>query len=391
MLVASQIALCVVMVTAAGLLSGSLRNPHRFDAGFDRHRVMLADIDLVEARLSAEDRLRVFSDLVDRLRRAPAVEAAALSVRTPIDLSAQLRRIEVPGFEPSPRNGVSPNSVTPGYFATFGLEVTRGRGFTEADRCGTLPVAIISEAMARHFFSGTDPIGRTFVLAPSRQKTTIVGVVEDARHERLRSEAPARMVYLPLYQLTAGPDDRINMPTNLTVSLRAGRDAAGTAAVIRSETRALSKESLILYPRTMEQQIDATLVPGRLLTTLSSWFAGIALLLACVGVYGVMAGTVAQRSREIAVRLALGDVPRAVLWRVLREAVVLWMVGVVVGVSAALAATRMLSSFLYGLTSYDPSTLAAASGILLAVALCPGFFPARRAAGIDPAGVLRQQ
>jgi macrolide transport system ATP-binding/permease protein len=390
-LVVAQVALCVVLVTGAGLLSGSLSRLQSFDAGFSRDRVMLANVDITGAGLSPENRLRLFSEMLERIRNVRGVESASLSGRTPIDASSQLRRIAVPGFEAIPRNGVSSNIVTPGYFQTFGLEVTRGRNFTDADRPGTTPVALISESMARHFFATADPIGRTFVLGADTEQTVIVGVVEDARHERLRSDTPSRMVYQPLAQITAGSGGASNVPTDLTISLRTDADPAAAASALRAAVRSVSKDAMVLYLRTMAQQIDATLIPERLLTRLSGWFAGIALVLACVGLYGVMTYSVARRRREIGLRMALGDVPRAILSRVLGEALVVWAIGVVIGLSIAVAATRLLSTFLFGLSPHDPATLAGATGVLLAVALMAGIIPARHAASIDPVRALRDQ
>ena len=245
-LVVAQIAVCLVLVTAAGLLSGSLRNLQGFDAGFDRQRVILADIDLAGAQLSTDSRRRLFSDLLGRMRGVRGVESVSFSSRTPIDSSLQLRRIEVPGFDATPQNGVSPNMVTPGYFQTFGLNVMRGRDFTEADRQGATPVAVISETMARHFFGTGDPIGLTFVLGSDKHKTFIVGVVEDARHERLRSDIPSRMVYLPVAQISAGPDGTADVPNRLTLSVRTSEDRTALAPDIQSEVQALSKDAMVL-------------------------------------------------------------------------------------------------------------------------------------------------
>jgi predicted lysophospholipase L1 biosynthesis ABC-type transport system permease subunit len=245
--------------------------------------------------------------------------------------------------------------------------------------------------MAQHFFGSGGAIGRTFVLSPNREPTSIVGVVEDARHERLRSEIFPRMVYLPLSQLDAGVDGASNVPSSLTLSLRTSEAPSAAAAGIRSAVRSVSADAMVRYVRTMEQQIDATLIPERLLTTLARWFAAIAVLLGCVGLYGVMAHNVSSRRCEIALRIALGEGPRAVLSRVLREAVAMWVLGVATGVSIALVATRLLSTFLFGVTSHDPATLVGATALLLAVALAAGFIPAREAAAIDPVRVLRDQ
>ena len=390
-LVIAQVALSLVLAASAALLTRSLHNLQRFDAGFSRERVLLADIDISGAGVPRTQRLRLFSEVLERLRRLPGVQSASLSLRTPIDFSLQRRRIEVPGFQPTPANGVSPNTVTPGYFQTLGLDVVRGRDFTDRDQSDTPRVAVISTAMARHFFGDTDPIGRTFVLAPNRDTTTIVGVVGDARHETLRTETAPRMVYVPLAQPNGSVDGGFDAPTRLAVSLRTTDDPTALVPLIRSEVSTVTKDAMLLYVRTMAQQIDATLIPERLLTTLSTWFAAAALLLSCVGLYGVMAYRVSQRRREFGVRLALGAFPRTLLYGVLRESLVVSAIGVVLGVSIALAATRLLSAFLFHVTPNDTATLAGTAAVLIAVALLAGAVPARKAARLNPWGVLRDQ
>jgi predicted permease len=390
-LVVAQVALSLVLVTAAALLSRSLRNLHEFDAGFTRANVLLADVELDATRLPPEGRQRAFSDLLDRVRSLPGVRSTSLSLRTPIDFSSQVRRIEVPGVEASPRNGISSNSVTPGYFQTFGFTIVRGRDFTDDDRPSTAPVAVVSESMARHFFGDADPLGRTFRLGMKGRNTTIVGVVTDSRHEQLRTDTPPRMVYLPLSQMDAGLDGFVNVPNRAAIAVAASGDAAAMISNLRSELKAINRDAMLLYVRTMEQQIDATLIPERLLATLSTSFAAIALLLACVGLYGVMAYNVSRRRREIGLRIALGAFPRAILYRVLREAVTVSAIGIVLGLSIALATTRLLSSFLFDVMPRDTTTLLLTTGVLFAVAILAGFFPARRAAAVDPVGALRER
>jgi macrolide transport system ATP-binding/permease protein len=390
-LVVGQIALSMVLVTAAILLSRSLQNLHRLDAGFARDHVVLADVDLAGARLAPEVRQRAFADLLERLRGTATVQSASLSTRTPIDFSTQLRRIEVPGFEAIPLNGVTSNVVTPGYFQTFGLKLIGGRDISDEDRAGSPPVAVISHAMAQHFFAGGDPIGKTFVLGASGRKTTIVGVVEDARHENLRTASPSRMVYLPMSQLSEGPDGAISVPNQLALAVRTGDDATAVASHVRAEMRSISNDALVRYVRTMAQQIDATLIPERLLTTLSTAFAGVALLLACVGLYGVMAYNVARRRREIGLRIALGAFPAAILRHVLREASIVAVIGILVGLPVALGTMRLLDTFLFELDPHDASTLVATVGVLLCISLVAGLLPARRAATIDPVEALRDR
>ncbi len=391
LLVVAQLALCLVLVTAAALLSRSVKNLHGLDTGFTRDRVLLADVDITGARLPGDGRLRLFSSILERMRGLPGVQSASFSMRTPIDWSRELKRIEVPGFEAHPRNGVSTNTVSPDYFRTFGLRLLRGRTFTDADKAGTPPVAVISQAMVQHFFDGADPLGKTFVLGGNKHQTTIVGVVDDVRQEQLRLNVPTRMLYLPLSQVNAGLDGSLQTPNRLTMAIGTAGNSADVGPVVRGEVRSLNGAALVLYVRTMPQQIDAAIIPERLLTTLSTSFAAVALVLACVGLYGVMAYTVARRRREIGVRLALGALPRTIVGDLLREASTVAAIGAAIGLPIALAAGRSVSEFLFDLTPYDAGTLAGATVALVAVALIAGLFPARRAALTDPVEALRDR
>ena len=390
-LVVAQVALSLVLVTAATLLARSLHNFHQLDAGFTRDHIVLADVDLAAARFTPDQRERAFNDLLARLRTIPGVLSASFSSRTPIDLSSGLRRIEVQGFEAIPRNGVSPNDITPGYFQTFGLGIVRGRDLSADDRRDSPPVAVISQAMARHFFADGDPIGRTFVLAPSSRPTTIVGVVEDARHENLRTDNPARMVYLPMSQSGVRANGNFILPNSLAVALRTRIDPTSVAASLRSELRAITENAMVVYVRTMEQQVDATLIPERLVARLSAWFAGVALLLACVGLYGVIAYNVARRKREIGLRIALGAIPGVILRHVFRDALRIAAVGIAIGLPLALAAVRLLETLLFGLPPHDVPTLAASVAALFLAALVASVLPARRAATTDPVEALRDR
>jgi putative ABC transport system permease protein len=390
-LVVAQIALCVLIVTAAGLLARSLGNLQSFNAGFDRENILLADVDAAATTLSPGGRVGLYSDLLERLRALPGVRSASLSTRSPIDFSSQVRRIDVPGVPVVPGQGVSTNMVTPEYFETFGIHLIQGRGFAAQDRQNTPRVALVSESMARFYFGSSDPIGRTFQLGGGQQKTTIVGVVEDVRHERLRLDVPPKMIYTLLAQRTAALDGTAGVPNQLTVTLRTNMDPGALASTLRNEVRAVSKDVMVPYLRTMNEQIDAALVPEQLLAMLSTGFAVVALLLACIGLYGVMAYNVTRRTREIGIRMALGALPRTVLYRVLRETFAVSTMGVALGSLIALAVTRALSTFLFGLTPHDPATLLGTGRLLLLVSLVAGFLPARHAATVDPVRVLRNE
>jgi ABC-type antimicrobial peptide transport system permease subunit len=220
-------------------------------------------------------------------------------------------------------------------------------------------------------------------------------VVTDVRQERLRLDAPTRMIYTPLAQNTMqgiDPDrwtGEAQPPPRLTAEIVTTGDPRALAASVRDEARALSKDAVVSYVRTMEDQLDHSLVRERVLATLSSAFGLLALLLAGVGLYGVMSYTVARRRREIGIRLALGAARSSVLWRVLRETAALSAIGIAIGLAAAIAASRVVSTFLFGLTPRDPATFAGAATILFLTALAAGYVPARRAAAVDPMHAIR--
>jgi putative ABC transport system permease protein len=395
-LVASQLALCVIVIAAAGLLVRTLENLRTLDAGFRKENVLLFNVDTTAVGFPAEQRPAFYADLVERLRARPGVVSVSLSRRTPIDFSSELRRIEVTGFQGQGIQGVSTNVVTPEYFATFGIGLVRGRGFTPQDQRNTPRVALVSDAMARFFYGDSDPIGRSFRLGGgSQQETwTIVGIVQDVRQERLRTAAPTRMVYTPLMQAPRGPDPRSDTLSRLTVEIRSGGAVAALtalAASVREEARAVRKDAVVSYIRTMDEQLDASMIRERVLATLSTAFSALALVLSAVGLYGVMAYTVARRSREIGIKLALGAARTSVLLQVLRDTLTVSATGIAVGVFAAVVLAEGVSAFLFGLAPRDPLTLVGSAAVLLVTTLVAGYLPARKAAAVDPMQALRTE
>ena len=389
LLVASQVALCVLLLASAGLLGRSVRNLRTFDAGFDRQRVLLADVDTVGSEFSPERRTMLYTALLDRLGGIPGTLSISLSERTPIDSSSMFQRIEVPGFEASGPHGISPNAVAPEYFRTFGIRVVRGRTFALDDRADAPPVAVVSESMARFYFGDSDAIGRRIVRGKS--PLTIVGVVEDVRHERLTVAQPPRMVYTALAQTPAHVtfDGESAVPERVTIAVRTSTDPIAVAGAVRDHVREMERSAMVSNVRTLDEQLDAAIARERLLATLSTAFGLFALVLACVGLYGTLSYRVVQRSREIGVRMALGAARLTVLRQVLREGLTVAAAGVVIGGIAAFWSTRLLAAFLFEVSPRDPLTLAAVAAILITTALVAAFFPARRAATVDPARMLR--
>jgi len=385
------------VISAAGLLVRTLQNLKTVDAGFRKDNVLLFNVDTAAVEFPVAQRHRFYADLLDRLNDREGVVSAALSKRSPLDFSAELRRIEVPGFQPTKEvQGVSTNIVSPGYFATFGIGLLRGRGFTADDRADAPKVALVSDSMARFYYGELDPIGRSLFLGggSQRQALTIVGVVADLRQERLRIEKPPRMVYTPLSQSGIGASAAREPLQRLTAEIRVADDARtlrALAASVRADARALHKSAAVSYIRTMDDQLDAALIQEGVLATLSTAFAVLALLLAAVGLHGVMSYNVARRSAEIALRLALGAERAVVLRGVLRETATLSVIGIVIGLGIAAASTKTVSTFLFGLTPYDPATLFGTAAVLLLTTLVAGYMPARRAARMDPMRALRAE
>ncbi len=313
----------------------TLQNLKTLDGGFRKEHVVLFNVDTSAVGFLPAQRASFYADLHQRLRVRPGVVSVAMSRRSPIDFSSELRKIEVPGFLSTELQGVSPNVVTPEYFSTFGVGLLGGRLFTAEDRKGAPKVAIVSDSMARHFFV-----------------------------------------------------------TRVTVELRtSGERGASTAlaASARDEARALSKDAVVSYVRTMDEQIDASLIQERVLATLSTAFGALALGLSAVGLYGVMAYTVARRSREIGIKLALGAARSSVLWHVLRETMVLAATGIAAGLFVAVVMAESVSALLFGLAPRDPLTLVASAAVLLAVTLVAGYLPARKASAVDPMRALRTE
>jgi macrolide transport system ATP-binding/permease protein len=390
-LVASQIALCVLLLVATGLLSRSLFNLRTLDAGFVRTEVLLADVSTRGAEFTPERRMTLYDSLLEQVGHLPGVVSVSSSTRTPIDLSSRNNRIVVPGVEVKAFQGVSPNVVSPDFFRTLGIRLVRGRAFTRDDRVGQPRVAVVSEGMARFYFGAAEPLGRTIMLG-SDEPITIVGVVGDVRHERLTEATAPRMVYTPLAQTgVVGPFGDNAVPARITLVAHVDTDPRTIGAALRAAARRIDPAAMVSYVRTMDEQFDAALVRERLLAVLSAGISALSLLLACVGLYGTLSYTVVRRSREIGIRMALGAARLTVLAEILKQCVMMAACGILVGGLASLWASRALSTFLFGLSPRDPGTLAAATALLLVTACLAGYLPARRAASVDPARVLKAE
>jgi predicted permease len=388
-LVATQLALCFVVVTVATLLARSVVNMRTVDAGFSRDRLFLFNVDAGDREITPDERGTFFASLDERLRALPGVDAVAYTQRSPLDRSEQVKTVEIPGLV-IPRNtrGASTNIVTPGFFRVFDIPVVQGRNLNAADRAGSEPVAVIDETFARAYFGTTEPIGRRIFLGADRDPFTIVGIVRSARLDNLREE-PKRTIYTALTQSRIASSEAVGDARRITVAIRSSGETGHLVSTVGSVVAELSNRVIVSYVRTMEQQVNASLLRERLLATLSLSYGLLALVLSMVGLYGVTSFGVARRTRDIGVRMALGATRRRVLTHILGETLSTSAVGIVIGMAGAVVATSLVAPFLFGVEPRDPATIGAVILLLTATALIAGFLPGRRAANIDPVRTLR--
>jgi putative ABC transport system permease protein len=391
-LVMAEVALAVVLVAGASLLMQSFWRLRQVDLGFRADGVLTFDLSLPESRYSDTTRVVGFyAALLERLESLPRVSAVGAIANLPLsgtsgnwDVEIEGRRL-APG-EPAPSPNV--NMATPGYYAALRVPLTGGRALMSTDDERAPPVAVINQTMARRLWPGTDPVGRRFkVSGDSTPWMTIVGVSRDIRSWGVASEP--RMEYtMPLTQL---PVTLRMVRRSVTVVLRTAGDPLALAGPARREIAALDRDLALANLRTLEQVVSDSVGQRRFTMLLLVLFGGVALALAVIGIYGVTAYGVAQRSREMGIRLALGAGPGAVRRLVVRQAMVLALVGVTVGVGLAVIGARALRSQLYGIHSTDPVTYIGLSVLLLFVALLATYLPARRATRVDPLVTLRAE
>jgi predicted permease len=393
-LVAAQLALSLLLVAAAGLLLRTMIHVVAIDAGFDAGHVVLMDVRDTEpaARFGETDspeqkerRAALYRELDRKLNSIPGVESASLSWLGLFGGSyVGLNVYDVD--RPANKNFTLVDYVSPRYFQATGMQLIRGRGIGELDREGALRVAVVNQAFVRDRIGPNEEVlGRRLVMtyATDLRPWTIVGIVRDAKYNDLREKKTDPMIWVPLAQASF-------KITSISLRVRPGADAAA----IRDARAVMSSTAPYLMVRqvtTLRAQVDRATSRERLLLGLASGFGGIALLLASIGLYGMLAYAVAGRRREIGVRLALGAQPGFVLRSVLRESLLLVVAGIAAGIPLSLAAGQLLRSFLFGVMPNDLLTLAGAVAVLAVVALVAAFGPARRAAKIDPVVALRYE
>jgi predicted permease len=388
-LVIGQITLSLVLVRGAGLLLGSFRKLATLDPGFRSDGVLIASMDLRKLDLEEEALGAAREDILERLRSTPGVRAASAAQITPISGAGWNGNIAVDGFTPSGDRDamVFFNAVTTDFFATLRTPLLAGRDFGDADRAGSAPVAIVNESLARKFFTGRSPLGQRIGLGdPANPEklsfVEVIGVVRDTKYGSLREET-RELLYLPMSQAGLGW-------SGLDVVLRADGPANGLIPAVKTVSADIDPRISLRFTA-LSDQLSTSLSRERLLATLSGFFGALALLLAAIGLYGTISYSVARRRNEIGIRMALGAARGNILRTVFGEMGRLMTVGLVLGGMAAVAVTRLISSFLYDVSPTDPTVLAASALTLAAVMVAAGAIPAWRAARVDPMTALREE
>jgi putative ABC transport system permease protein len=397
LLVVAEFAIALVLLAGAGLLLKSFARVQEVSPGFDASHVLTMRIVLPEAKYKAYDGHRAFfSNLFARLRTLPGVEAVGANNLLPFNGSGGSRGFLIDG-RPVPPGQPHPEEqlrfITPGYFEAMSIPLMRGRDITERDTGGAARVAVVSRSMAERYWPNEDAVGKRFAYSGIRQGDKpdwieIVGVVGDIKHRGLDIESKPE-IYVPVYQPLFA--NRPTPPLSLYVAVRTSGDPASLARAARREVMDVDPEQPVANMKTMGQRIGESVAPRRFNMALLGLFACVALLLAVVGIYGVMSYAVARRTHEIGVRVALGAQGRDVLRLVLGQGMWLALVGVGVGLAGAYAATRVMSSLLYGVSATDPLTFALVALLLTAAALLACLVPARRATKVDPMEALRYE
>jgi predicted permease len=379
----------MTLLASSGFFVKSLLNVSHVDLGFKVDRVVTFGLS-PDLNGYSVDRTRLFFQrLEDELRATPGVTAETMSNVPLLAGTNRSRGVAVQGFEAGPDtdSGSRYNRVGPGYFSALGIPLITGREFTDADTVNSVKVALVNQTFAKKFGLGNDAVGKLMGWAPgdgfrSKLDTTIVGIVEDAKYSEVKQKVPPQF-FVPYRQ-----DKGLG---GMHVYVRTSGDIGPAASAITAVVKRLDPNLPIEELETLPEQVRNNTFLDRMMTTLSAAFALLATLLAAIGLYGVLAYTVAQRTREIGLRMALGAAPDRVRGMVLRQVAIMTLVGTFVGLAGALGVGKGAQSILFQMTGADPAVLALSAVALALVGLCAGFIPAHRASRVDPMRALKYE
>jgi macrolide transport system ATP-binding/permease protein len=379
-LVVLQVALSMVALISAGLFVRTVREAYKADPGFDPHGVLLASFDPFLSGYDESRGREFYRRLVERVRTVPGIESATLARRLPLtDGGIAFVGVTIDGYAPAKDEDMRLNyeTVGPQYFQTMRIPFVHGRDFDERDQEGARGVVIVNETMARRYWPGGDALGRRLKLA--KDWLEIVGVAKDVKNRSL-SEAPHPFLYLPLLQ---------DYRSNMILVARTAVEPEKMFQSVRAEVATLDPEVRVFDAKTLEEHVGISLFLQRMAATLLSIFGLLALSLAAIGLYGVMAYSVSQRTRELGIRVSVGAERRDIFKLILGQGLAISVVGLLAGLVVALAVTRLTANLLYGVSATDPVTFIVIGLLLLCITLLACYFPARRATKIDPMIALR--
>jgi predicted permease len=374
-------ALSMILLVCAALFLVNLRSATSLDKGFVGGNILLTDIDPELQGYSRARAREFYRNVLERLRSDPQVTSVSMISGLPLDISSRDRSVTVPGYVPTPSEGMSIlyAMTIPGYFETMGIKLVAGREFTAQDDSGAALGVIINQRFADRFWPGQSALGR--VIRSGDADFTVIGVVQTGKYLRLGEDPTAHMWFALDQQWRSG----------VSLIIRTKGDPTAFTPTLRRQTAALDQNLPLSNIRTMDQHLGITLLPARVAGTALGVFGLIGLLLASVGMYGVMAYSVSQRTREIGIRMAIGASTGAVVRLIMRQGLTLVLIGTAIGLAGAVAASRLLASVLYGAVALNPLTFIVVPLVLIGVAALAIFIPARRASLVNPAITIRAE
>jgi predicted permease len=384
-LIVAQVAMSLMLVIGAGLFVRTLRNLQGVAVGFNRESLLLFRVDPRLSGYNSAQIANLYRQMIERIEAVPGVHSATISRHPLLSGSSRTSKVSVQGQTSQSGEDVNVyvNLVGANFFETMEIPILIGRGIRRPDDEGAPRVAVINQTMARQYFGDQNPVGQRFGFGgpEASGQIEIVGVAADAKYTNLRRDIPPT-AYTPYLQETPG---------QVNFAVRAAGDAIALTGSIREAVREVDQNLPLFDVKTQNQQADQSLAQERLFATLSSFFGGLALLLASIGLYGMMSYSVARRTNEMGIRMAVGAGPGDVIRLVMRETLTLGLIGLGAGLGAALGTTHLIASMLYGVTPNDPITILFATMLLLAVAAVAGYLPGRRASQVDPMIALRSE